>query len=95
MSGFVALDEDYIDYHVVVDPRPDGPVIGFYAGEPIAARVIDLFGRRFTYDGVAPRRRNGQYDPSGLRAGEWIVEPGLVYHFDGVERESGRGRCMS
>ncbi len=95
MAGFAALDDDYVDYHVVVDPRPDGPVIGFYAGEPIAARVVDLFGRGFVYDGVAPRRSNGQYDHSGLRPGEWIVEPGLVYHFDGVQREPARRRSMS
>jgi hypothetical protein len=82
-----APDDDYIDYHVVVDPRPDGPVIGSYAGAPIAARVVDLFGRGFVYDGVAPKRRDGRYDPAGLRPGQWIAEPGLLYRLDEAQQE--------
>jgi len=82
MPMFAPMNQDYVDYHILVEPRADGPVIGYFAGQPIAAAVVDLFGRRFVYEGVAPRRRDGQYDVSCLRKGEWIVEPGLVYNFD-------------
>jgi hypothetical protein len=71
-----------VDYSILIEPRPDGPVVGYYAGRPIAAAVVDLFGRRFTYAGIAPRLRNGRYDATSLRPGEWIVEPGLVYYAD-------------
>jgi hypothetical protein len=77
-----AIQQDQIDYHIVFEPRPDGPLIGFFGGQPIAAAVLDYFGRRFIYDGVATRRRDGQYDLRSLRPGEWIVEPGLVYRID-------------
>jgi len=82
VSRISAIQQDHIDYHIVVEPRPDGPVIGFYKEQPIAAAVLDYFGRRFVYDGIATRRRDGQYDIRLLRPGEWIVEPGLVYHIE-------------
>jgi hypothetical protein len=66
-------------------PRPAGPLVGYYAGQPIAAAVVDYFGRRFIYAGIAPRLRNGCFDVGSLRAGEWIVEPGLVYYRDPKE----------
>jgi hypothetical protein len=31
-----------------MEPKSDGSVIGFFAGEPITAAVIDYFGRRYT-----------------------------------------------
>jgi hypothetical protein len=71
-----------VEYSILIEPRPDGQVIGYYAGRPIAAAVVDHFGRRFTYAGVAPRLRSGTYDVGSLRPGEWIVEPGLVYYAD-------------
>jgi hypothetical protein len=89
VARFTALKQDYVDYYIIVDPRPEGPVIGYFAGQPIAASVVDDFGRRFIYDGVAPHRRSGQYDIESLRPGEWIVEPGLVYRFDMTQRAPG------
>lgn len=71
-----------VEYYMLAEPRPDGPVVGYYAGRPIADAVVDCFGRRFTYAGVAPRIRSGRYDVGSLRPGEWIVEPGLVYYGD-------------
>ena len=71
-----------VEYFMLVEPRADGPVVGYYAGRPIADAVVDCFGRRFTYMGAAPRRICGQYDVESLRPGEWIVEPGLVYYGD-------------
>ncbi len=66
----------------LVEPRADGPVVGFYGNHPIAAAVVDNFGHRFVYAGAAPRRCNGQYDYEALGASEWIVDPGLVYATD-------------
>ena len=69
----------YGHFLAVVEPQSEGPVVGFYAGQPIAASVVDCFGRRYFYAGAAPRDHNGQYDFDALAPGEWIVEPGLVY----------------
>jgi hypothetical protein len=68
------------EYCLLIEPRPDGPVVGHYAGKPIAAAVIDFSGSRYTYVGAAPRLSNGRYDVEALHSGEWIVEPGLVYY---------------
>jgi hypothetical protein len=69
-------------FSIMVEPRPAGPVIGFYRDRPIAERVIDLFGRRFTYAGVIGRRRDGQYDVERLKSGQFIAEPGIVYDLE-------------
>lgn len=71
-----------IAYSFLIDPRPDGPIVGYYAGHAIPEAVVDHFGRRFTYAGIAPRLRNGLYDVDSMRPGEWLVEPGLIYYAD-------------
>jgi hypothetical protein len=68
-----------VDYFMLLEPQPDGPTVGFYADQEIAAAVIDADGRRYLYAGVAPRLRSGRYDLDALREDEWLVEPGLVY----------------
>jgi hypothetical protein len=83
MPSFAAAHVRPVEYLVLVEPRPAGPVVGFLAGNPIPEAVVDYFGRRYVYAGVAPRRRNGKYDGDALRRGEWIVEPGLVYRSAG------------
>jgi hypothetical protein len=88
MRGSGAEANPYADGLVVVEPQRDGPVLGSYANQPIAEAVVDCFGRRFVYAGVAPRRHNGRYDFGALAPGEWIVEPGLVYSGDGTSRDS-------
>jgi hypothetical protein len=84
MPSFAAAYGRPVDYHILIEPRPAGPVVGFLAGKPIPEAVVDLFGRRYVYAGVAPRRRNGQYDADALGRGEWIVEPGLIYRHAGA-----------
>ena len=69
-------------FSIMVEPRPAGPVIGFYRDRPIAERVVDLFGRRFTYAGVISRRRDGQFDVERLKSGQFIAEPGIVYDLE-------------
>jgi hypothetical protein len=73
---------DHIDYYLVVDPRPDGDKIGEFAGVAFAEAVIDAFGRRFVYKGLASRTRRGTYDLDAIGRGEFIVEPGLLYCID-------------
>jgi hypothetical protein len=63
-------------------------VIGEIAGVPIPEAVVDLFGRRFTYVGLASRKRNGTYDLEAVRPREFIVEPGLLYRMDPDPRAS-------
>jgi hypothetical protein len=75
----------HVGYFILMEPRADGPVVGYYAGHPIAAAVVDYFGRRFAYAGVAPRLPSGRYDVEALLPGEWIVEPGLIYCGDPSE----------
>jgi hypothetical protein len=76
-----------VDYFVLVEPEPDGPMIGTYNNHPIAAAVKDAFGRRYLYVGVATRRRDGQLDVTTLSPGEWFSPRGLVYRME--SRESG------
>jgi|WetSurMetagenome_2_1015567.scaffolds.fasta_scaffold671978_1 hypothetical protein len=73
------------EYSIMVEPRPAGPTVGVYGGLPIAERVVDRFGRRFAYVGIARRPREGRFDVADLRPGELIVEPGLVYRLESDE----------
>jgi hypothetical protein len=79
MFAATPRNAQYADYSIIVEPRPEGAVIGTFAGQPISERVVDIFGRHFTYVGVACRRRNGDFDATQLRTGEFIASPGLVY----------------
>ena len=68
-----------VEYFMLQDPRADGPSLGSYAGHPIPAMVVDEYGTRYAYAGVAPRLRDGRYDVDAVGKDEWLVEPGLVY----------------
>jgi hypothetical protein len=72
------------DFAMLFDVTPIGPTVGFYRGRAIAESVMDRFGRRFSYAGVAPRCRNGQLDVEALNRGEFVVRPGLVYRMDSM-----------
>jgi hypothetical protein len=71
-----------IEYSMLYDTKPAGPVIGTYGGVEIAEAVIDAFGRRFVYAGIALRQSNGRFDDRALGPGEFILQPGLVYRHD-------------
>lgn len=79
MFASTHLDTRVAEYSLIVEPRAEGAVIGYFAGQPISEGVVDAFGRRFSYVGLASRRRDGQFDVAQLKAGEFIAEPGLVY----------------
>jgi hypothetical protein len=78
MPRFDARTKKLVDCYLVVQPQPEGSTVGIYAEHPIAESVIDYFGRRFTFVGVAPRYADGRYDLDALHTGEFIVEPGLL-----------------
>jgi hypothetical protein len=86
MPGFAVSKNRPVEYFLLIEPRDDGPVIGYFGGRPIPAAVIDYSGRRYSYAGVAPRRRSGTYDVDALQPGEWLIEPGLIYRHDGNRR---------
>lgn len=76
----LALQKDRpVEYLMLADPKPAGPVVGFFRGSAIASAVVDYFGRRYVFAGIATRRRNGQYDTAVLEQGERLIEPGLIY----------------
>ncbi len=68
-----------LDYFVVQEPRPTGRSLGLFADREISETIIDMFGNRYTFVGLAPRKWNGELDAKALGAGEFIVLPGLVY----------------
>ena len=85
------------EYFVLANLREEGAIIGQLAGHPIADSVVDASGQRYRFVGVAPRDRTGRFDVEALRAGEWIVQPGLVYAADGkasASKPPRRGRGL-
>ncbi|HEY2889615.1 MAG TPA: hypothetical protein VGJ31_03270 [Dongiaceae bacterium] len=73
---------------MLVGATPEGAVIGIFAGKPISERVVDRFGRRFRYVGVAIRARSGECAIELRHRGEFIVEPGLVYCLEDKARSA-------
>ncbi len=74
--------------HFLVQARRAGNDIAEYDGTPVAEAVIDGFGRRFVYAGIAPRGRDGRPDVTALRPYEFLVAPGIIYRWD-ESREQG------
>jgi hypothetical protein len=72
-----------VEYFMLLNPRPEGANLGTYAGHPIPAAMVDEFGRRYAYAGVAPRLRDGRYDVDAVGKDEWLVDPGLLYRGSG------------
>lgn len=67
------------EYFMLHSFRREGPVVGHIGARPISDAVIDGFGRRYHFVGVARRDRRGRLDVKSLRQGEWIVAPDLIY----------------
>jgi hypothetical protein len=71
-----------VEYFILSGLHGEGPAIGYLGGRPICGTMVDGGGKRYRYAGMAPRRRDGAFDVAGLRPGEWLVEPGLIYVAD-------------
>lgn len=74
------------EYYRLVNPKPDGDVVAYYRDQPVNSVVKDERGDRYVFAGLAPRRGDGRYDVRGMRAGEVIIEPGLIYQLIPVQR---------
>jgi len=85
-----ALTRHHSDCYILAHTRPEGGPLGSYEGIPIAPAIVDDFGRRYVYAGLAPRRPNGRFNLDALRRGEWILPPGLVYRCDLPSRPANR-----
>jgi hypothetical protein len=70
------------EYFVLNDCKPDGAVVGYVDGHPIRDAVVDGHGRRYRFAGLARRDGSRRLDVASLVAGEWILQPGLVYRQD-------------
>ena len=70
------------EYLVLPRTSDIGPTIGYIGARPIAERVLDQWGQRYVYCGLAPRLPSGAINLKLIRLGEWIVEPGLLYRLD-------------
>jgi hypothetical protein len=75
-----------LEYSILHHTSPEGPVIGRLGDREFSAFVRDEYGRRFSYEGVAPRGRDGGFDGAALKDGEFIVLPGLIYAYRGKAR---------
>ena len=84
MRGTIVLNRP-IEWSMVHNARATGPSIGYYADREIAESVVDEFGRCFFYVGVAPRKQNGAFNVDALAAGEFILQPGLIYRCAGTK----------
>lgn len=73
------------EYDVLTDVEPRGRMLGYFMDRPIHEAVVDEFGRRFVYSGLASRRPDGQFDCAALGPGEFILEPGLIYRIELIE----------
>jgi hypothetical protein len=67
------------EYFILANLQSEGTTIGHLAGRPIPETVVDASGHCYRFAGVAPRDADGRFNIDSLRAGEWIVQPGLVY----------------
>lgn len=71
------------EYLILVHTSANGPVIGYFGEQPVAERILDRWGKRYVYSGLAPKLANGAFNLKLVRSGEWIVEPGLLYRLEG------------
>ncbi|HVI92028.1 MAG TPA: hypothetical protein VM659_27310 [Dongiaceae bacterium] len=74
------------DLYRLLGAKPDGTVVARYRDQDVCDVVIDEQGRRYIFTGLVPRRRDGSYDVSGLKAGEMFIEPGLIYQLIPVQK---------
>ncbi len=62
----------------------EGGIVCRVAGKPVRERVKDSHGHSYRFVGLAIRDCNGRLDVEGLKSGEWVVAPNLVYAFEAL-----------
>jgi len=75
-----------VEYFMLHDVTPVGRSIGVYANKRISEVIIDPLGQRYVYAGIVPRQWDGKFDLDALKAGEFIVQPGLIYRREQIKR---------
>lgn len=70
------------EFFVLDCVRFDGVVVAHIGGRPIRDVAVDAGGGRYRFVGLARRDGSGRLDVGALHAGEWIVEPDLIYATD-------------
>lgn len=68
-----------LEYSLLHDVKAAGKKIGYYMEQPIYESIIDGYGRRYVFSGLAPRDVSGTLNPYALQKGEFILKPGLAY----------------
>lgn len=76
-----ARSYNVLEYSTLHNVKPADGSVGLLDGREIAASVVDVFGRHYTYSGVAPRRPDGRIDVEALKNGEFILMPDLLYRY--------------
>ena len=71
-----------LEFCILDAVKPLGRPLGRFGDKEFSEAVVDAFGRRLTFAGIAPRTANGGYDEAALRDREFIVPPGLIYRYD-------------
>ncbi|MGO4685420.1 hypothetical protein [Hyphomicrobium sp. 2TAF46] len=80
MPGFIAARQTQtVEYFILRDVTRHGRAIGVFSGTPISEAIVDAFGRRYIFSGIAPRTWSGKFNVECLGTGEFILPPGLVY----------------
>lgn len=70
------------EFFILRNVVPVAPVVGRHADRDIFRSVVDEWGRRYSFVGIASFRREGGYDCDALRTGEFILPPGIIYQLD-------------
>jgi hypothetical protein len=78
--------EPDVEYFRLDNAKPDGEVVAIYSDHEVCDVVIDDRGHRYVFVGLAPRKANGSYDVKPLKAGEVILDPGLLYQLIPTKR---------
>ena len=71
-----------IEYSLLSGVKPCGKIMGYFMDRPIPEAVVDEFGKRYDYVGIAPVLPNGQFDAGALNPGEFILQPGVIYRIE-------------
>lgn len=72
----------YLEYFLLRNVTAEGPIVGRYEGQDVRQNIVDEWGRRYSFVGIAAFRWDGQYACDALKTGEFILPPGLVYRLD-------------
>jgi hypothetical protein len=74
------------DFFRLTNAKPAGAIVAVYRDHDVWDVVIDEQNNRYVFVGLAPRKASGAYDVKPLKAGEVILDPGLLYQLIPTQR---------